>query len=119
MLVFRFLIPAGLALFSLFLLPALPSGFRFVNHEDLPGVYLSLCMLPLLIPAAVFTMLKPRFGGPSLAVVGGLGVAGKLLSPSTFRTPFYVGLGPFMYLLALASGVIIAWRLRVTNRRKT
>src|SRR5580704_7389759 len=116
MLVFRFLIPAVLALFSFFLLPYLPSGFRFVNHEDVPGIYLSLCMLPLLIPAAIFTMFKPRLGGPSLAVVGGLGVAGKLLSPSTFRTPFYLGLGPFMYFLALASGVIIAWRFRMTNR---
>ncbi len=112
-LVFRFLIPIALTLFSLFLMPGISSAFRFMNHDDVPGIYLSLCMLPLLIPAALLTIFRPKFGGPSLAIVGALGVMGKLLSPSTFHFPYYIGLGPFMYLLALASGIIVARQHRV------
>ena len=46
-LIFRFLIPLGLTLFTLFLLPGISSAFRFMNHDDMPGNYLSLCMLPV------------------------------------------------------------------------
>lgn len=118
-LVFRFLIPVGLTLFSLFLLPGISGAFRFMNHEDMPGIYLTLCLPPLLIPASLLTIFKPKFGGPSLAVVGALGVMGKLLSPSTFHSPYYIGLGPFMFLLALASGIIVAWRHRVSDQERT
>jgi len=39
-----------------------------------------------------------------LGVIGGLGLLGKIASPSTFRVPVLVGLGPLMYLLAFADG---------------
>lgn len=116
-LVFRFLIPLGLTLSSLFLLPGLSSAFRFMNHEDMPGTYLTLCMLPLLIPAALLTILKPKLGGPSLVVAGALGVMGKLMSPSTFHSPYYIGLGPFMFLIALASGIVVAWQDRASSQK--
>ena len=117
--VFRFLIPAGLILFSLFLMPGIPTTFHSVSRADMPETDLSLCMLPLLIPAAIFTMLIPRLGCPSLAVIGALGAVGKLLSPSTFHSPFYIGLGPFMFLLAFATGIIVAWECRSSNRSRT
>jgi hypothetical protein len=98
----RFLIPALLALFSLVFSRDVLFGIRHLNSEDLPGAYLSLGMLPLLLPSALVTMVKPRWGAPMLAVIGGLGLLGKIASPSTFRGPVFVGLGPLMYLVAFA-----------------
>jgi hypothetical protein len=47
-----------------------------------------------------------------LAVIGGLGLLGKIASPSTFRGPVFLGLGPLMYLLAFADGLAFTWWLR-------
>ncbi|NYF50416.1 hypothetical protein HDF12_000781 [Edaphobacter lichenicola] len=108
-LLFRFLIPATIALYSLFLMPGISFGFHHVNQTDLPGVYLSLAMVPLLLPAALLTLITPRWGSLALATVGGLGILGVLLTPSFFSSPFYVGLGPAMFLLALADGSALHW----------
>ena len=83
-----------LAFFSLVFSRDVPFGIRHLRSEDLPGAYLSLGMLPLLLPSALVTMVRPRWGAPMLAVIGGLGLLGKVASLGTFRGPVFVGLGP-------------------------
>ena len=107
--ILRFVVPAIISLYSLVLLPELRSGFRFVNPGDLPGVYISLAALPLLLPAGLFAIISPKMGGVMLAIAGWLGVLGILLTPSFLTKPFYVGLGPAMFLIAMADGLLIWW----------
>ena len=110
----RYAIPALLIVWGLFLLPEFPSAFRLVNRSDLPGVYISLAMLPLLIPAGIGAIASPKWGGTALAIVGALGVLGLLLQPSFYHAPVYIGLGPTMYLIALIDGLVL---LRMFKRR--
>ena len=112
MIVLRIVVPVLLALFSLVVSSDVPFALRHLNQGELPGAYLSLSMLPLLLPSALVTMVKPGWGAPMLAVIGGLGLLGKIAIPGTFRAPIYVGLGPLMYLLAFADGLALAWWLR-------
>jgi hypothetical protein len=104
----RFVAPIILALWGLALLPELRSGFRLVNRDDLPGVYMCLAMIPLLIPSALLAATNPRWGSMALATVGVLGVDGALLTPTFFRQPINVGLGPMMFLIAAADGIYLS-----------
>lgn len=105
----RLLIPTVITLYSLFVMPGIGSGFRHVSQTDLPGVYLSLAMVPLLLPSAVLALITPRWGSLALVIVGALGILGVLSTPSFFSPPFHVGLGPAMFLLAVADGSALRW----------
>jgi hypothetical protein len=52
-------------------------------------------------------MFTPRWGGLCLATVGALGTVGVLLTPTTYSSQFYLGLGPIMFLIAIADGVVL------------
>ncbi len=108
----RFLVPAVIGLYSLLVMPGIGSGFAHANHADLPGVYLSLAMTPMLLPSAVLASITPRWGSLALATVGALGMLGVLLTPSFFAPPFYMGLGPIMFLIAAADGLALRFNTR-------
>ena len=100
----RFVVPAAIAIYSVFLMPQFRDGLSPFNHADLSGVWLSLAMIPLLCPAALLAAITPRWGGLGLAVVGALGVVGVVMTPTFLAQPFNVGIGPVIFVVAAVDG---------------